>query len=100
MDPWAEFFSSLRFTDIGAAGLLSVAVILILLGKLVPKSVADAWRDAYFKEREASSVKDAQITDLSAAARVTARALDSLPQGGGEPDAATTTETRRRREQG
>lgn len=101
MDPWAEFLSTLRLTDLGASGLVAITVLLILMGRLVPKSVADAWKDAYFKEKEAGQIKDQQVADLAAAARVSARALDALPRAtGGEPDVATTEETAPRGRQG
>lgn len=36
----------------GPAGLLAVAVYLILTGKLVPSADRDYWRDAFFKLQE------------------------------------------------
>jgi hypothetical protein len=101
MDPFSSFFSTLNVLEISASGLVTVIVVMILTGRLVPKSVSDAWRDAYFKSQEASALKDQALAQFSDAAIVTARALDALPQpGGGESDVEETTETRRRRRQG
>jgi hypothetical protein len=100
MDPFAEFFSSLRIMDVGASGLVAVIVIMILTGRLVPRSVSDGWKNAYFKSQAAHEVKDRVIAQFADAGTVTARAMDALPTpGGGEPDVAETTETRRRRTQ-
>lgn len=101
MDPWSSFVSSLSVMDVGSTGLLAVTVLMILTGRLVPKSSVDAWRDAYLKERSAGDVMRQQISELVSTGRVTARVLDSLPTAGGEPDGVEeTTETRRRRRQG
>jgi hypothetical protein len=101
MDPWTEFITGLRVTEVGASGLLVIVVLMILTGRLVPKSVADGWRNAYLKSEEASRVKDETINELVGANRVSMRVLDALPPAkGGEPDVEETTETRRRRRQG
>ena len=98
---WADFLSSLRISEIGASGLVVIGVLLIFTGRLVTKTQADAWRDAYFKEKEAGDVMRSQISELTSAAQVTARVLDSLPLvSGGDPDVEETTQTRRRRRQG
>lgn len=104
MDPWTEFLSGLRITELGASGLLVITVLLILMGRLVPGRERDAWRDAYFKEKEAGMVKNQQITDLTRAVEVSVRALDALPPSGGDSDAeevvGTTSPPRRARRQG
>lgn len=101
MDLFAEFFSADRLVDLGASGLLVIVVLMILFGKLVPKSVSDAWKDAYYKAQAANEAKDRVIAQFADAGTVTARALDALPTpGGGDADVAETTETRRRRRQG
>lgn len=97
MDLFAEFFSSLRLIDLGASGLVVVIVMMILTGKLVPKAVADAWKDAYYTEKRAGEIKDGHIAELAKIAGVSVRALDALPRaGGGEPDSSDTAETTRR----
>lgn len=92
-------FANPNVRDLGAVALLGLVVLMVLTGRLVPKSVSDAWRDAYFKAQEANAVKDQAIAQFAEAGIVTARALDALPQPGGDPDVDETTETRRRRRQ-
>lgn len=102
MDPLSELLTSLRpLADIGATGLIVLVVVMILTGRLVPRSVVNDWKTAYFKSQEAHGVKDQIIGDMAEAGIVSARALDALPTpNGGEPHAATTAETVRRRRQG
>lgn len=101
VEPISDFLTAVKpFYDIGATGLLVLAVVMILTGRLVPRSVLTFYVDAYNKSQEAHAVKDQIIIDLAEAGSVSARALDAIPTGGGEPDAATTAETRRRRRQG
>lgn len=98
MDPWSSFVSSLSVMDLGSTGLLAVTVLMILTGRLVPKSALDAWRDAYLKEQEAGREKDKQITLLAGSASVSARVLDALPlTQGGETDAEVPSKDRRPR---
>ena len=93
MDPWSSFVSSLSIMDLGSTGLLAVTVILT--GRLVPKSVADAWKTAYFTEQASGREKEKQITLLAGSASVSARVLDALPvPTGGESDAETVSEVR------
>jgi hypothetical protein len=97
-DPWMAFLSSLNIMDLGSTGLLAVCVLMILTGRLNPRSVAESWRDAYLKERAAGDVMRQQISDLVSTGHVTARVLDSLPTAGGDSNGVEeTTETRRRR---
>lgn len=96
-----SLFANATFRDIGATALLTIVVILILLGRLQPKSVADAWKNAYFTEQASGREKEKQITLLASSATVSARVLDALPLTGGDSDdVEETTETRRRRRQG
>lgn len=96
-----SLFANATIRDIGATALLAVVVILILTGRLVPKSVADAWKNAYFTEQASGREKEKQITLLASSATVSARVLDALPLTGGESDAVDeTTDTRRRGRQG
>ena len=96
-----SLFANATIRDIGATALLTVVVLLILTGRLVPKSVADAWKNAYFTEQASGREKEKQITLLASSATVSARVLDALPLTGGESnDVEETTGTRRRRRQG
>ena len=100
-DPWSSFISTINILDLGSTGLVTLIVVMILTGRLVPRSVVEMWKAAYYSEQAAGKVKDQHIATLAGSASVTARALDSLPKvAGGEPDVADTTETRRRRRQG
>lgn len=92
MDPWSQFVSSVSIVDLGSTGLLAVTVWMILTGRLVPRSVSDAWRTAYEKEREARQEKDKQVSLLAGSASVSAKVLDALPlTTGGERDADTSS---------
>jgi hypothetical protein len=62
--------------DLTPAGLLMVTVVLILTGRLVPRSMynekvkeADQWRAAYEAERTAHGLSDAQTRELLEVAR-------------------------------
>lgn len=95
-DPWTSFLSSFNLIDAGSTGLLALVIVMILMGKLVPKSVADAWKDAYHRSEEAGQVKDDQISRLVASTSVTARVLDALPKAsGGDPDETSAPHSRR-----
>lgn len=103
MDPLSEFLALVgRLGDIGATGLLVVVVVMILTGRLVPRSVLQVWIDAYKTERASSVAKDATIDKFADAGRVTARALDAIPKSpdGGDSDVEEDTETRRRKRLG
>lgn len=88
-------FANSNFRDLGATALLGLVVVMILMGRLNPRSVAEFWKNAYLTEKKAGEIKDAQIAKLIDAAHTSARALDALPKAGGEPDASDTEEVRR-----
>lgn len=65
-------------TSLSAPAILGLAVILIFLGKIVPRSYylekkeeSDRWREAYEAEREARSVADSQSRELLELAKTT-----------------------------
>ena len=76
--------------------LLGICVLLVFLGRLVPRSVlldkakeADKWRQAYEAERNARTLADAQTTELLEVAKATHGILDAIvndadpaPKGG------------------
>jgi hypothetical protein len=73
----------------GAAGILGVAVILILTGRLVPLSVLrdtqhqrDTWQEAHRVSEEARAVEREQTRELLEMARVADHVLTSLPRPG------------------
>lgn len=68
----------LPIAELTAPGLLGIAILLLLLGKLVPKSTltdkakeADRWREAYELERKRADTSDAQTADLLELAKTT-----------------------------
>jgi len=61
----------LEISDISSSSLLGVCVVLILLGRLVPRSTykdkadeTERWRLAYEMEREARAAAEAQTQEL------------------------------------
>lgn len=95
-DPWGSFLSSVSVLDLGATGLLAITVLMILTGRLVPKSTSDAWKDAYHQEQKVTREQSKQISMLAASTSVTARVLDALPiASGGEPDGTDSKDFRR-----
>jgi hypothetical protein len=94
MTEWSDFLS---VSNLGATGLLAITVLLVLFGRLQPKSNVMLWQNAYTKAMESLAERDKQISDLIEANRVAARALDALPaaarKAGGEhassPDRAS-----------
>ena len=61
-----------------APGLLGLFVLLMFLGKIVPRSTlldkqkeADQWREAYEAEREARASSDAQTVELLEVSKTT-----------------------------
>lgn len=84
----------------GAAGLVAVIVLLILRGRLVPRSVLDdvradrdarlaelsaerdTWREAHKVSEEARHVAQDQVGELLELSRTADHLLRSLPRGG------------------
>jgi len=69
------------------AGLLLITVLMILTGRLVPKSTyqdkgkeADQWRQAYELERVARSAADAQNRELLEVAKTSAGFLKAVSE--------------------
>ena len=85
------------WSGLGLTGLLTLGVLMILTGKLIPKSTVDelrAERDARLSDlqganqalAEANKVKDAQISELLETSRATTQLLEGLRDNtGGEP---------------
>lgn len=76
--------------SIGATGLLALVVIMILTGRLVPRSTfedlradkdkqIEVWRSAYETSMSAQDVQREQITALLEAAKTTTHVIQSLP---------------------
>lgn len=77
--------------SLGATGLLAVVVILILTGKLVPKSTLvdlrddkdkqiEVWRTAYETSMSAQEIQREQISALLEATRTTTHVIQALPR--------------------
>lgn len=80
--------------DLPPTALLGIAILLLLFGKLVPRSVledkqreSDKWREAYEAEREARASSDAQTVQLLEVSKtthdLTVAMFDVLRQTGG-----------------
>lgn len=71
--------------DLTPAGLLLITVLLILTGRLVPRSVyqekaaeADRWRSAFELERTARNVSEAQTRELLEVAKTSEHFLSAV----------------------
>lgn len=76
--------------SLGATGLLAVVVLLVLTGRLVPKSTLDelrtdkdkqieVWRTAYETSLSTQDVQREHISALLEASRTTTHVIQSLP---------------------
>jgi hypothetical protein len=76
--------------SIGATGLLALVVIMILTGRLVPKSMfedlradkdqqIEIWRSAYAASTSAQDVQREQISALLEAAKTATSVIQALP---------------------
>lgn len=77
--------------SLGATGLLAVVVILVLTGRLVPKSTVDElrtdkdkqieiWKTAYETSMSAQEIQRGHITALLEANRTTTHVIQAIPQ--------------------
>ncbi|MFE7461710.1 hypothetical protein ACWFMI_23310 [Nocardiopsis terrae] len=86
------------WSGVGLTGVVTLGMVMILTGRLVPKSTVEemrAERDARLAEmkaardaeREAGQVRDQQITELLENSRATVQLIDGLRKtaGGEEP---------------
>lgn len=74
-------------TNLGAAGLLVLVVLLILTGRLVPRSTLldmrderDTWRSAHAESEAARQAEREQVTELLELSRTAGHVLTSLPR--------------------
>lgn len=77
----------LPIAQLGPTGLLGILILLILLGRLVPRRTLEDviaekndWKAAYEQEREARAVGAAQVDELLEHARTTDAFIRALPQ--------------------
>lgn len=85
------------FTTLSASALLGVTVLLLLLGRLVPRSVlkdkieeAERWRQAYESERTARGISDAQTNELLEVARTTQAIIAAMNRAAAATAASPT----------
>lgn len=81
-------------TDMGLSGLLALVVLLILTGRLVPRSTLqdvrderDTWRAAHMESEAARQAEREQVTELLELSRTAGHVLTSLPKSGEVADA-------------
>jgi hypothetical protein len=84
-------WSAILTPGLGATGLLAVVVLLILNGRLVPKSTLDEvradkdmqigiWKAAYETSMSAQDVQRGHIAALLEANRATTHVIQAIPQ--------------------
>lgn len=73
-----ETFHDLVLADLTAPALVGITILLLLTGRLIPRSnykdksdEAERWRKAYEAEKEARMTSDAQTTELLELAKTT-----------------------------
>lgn len=77
--------------SLGATGLLAAVVVLILTGRLVPRSVLEdlrkdkddqilTWRTAYERAMDGQDVQREHVSRLLDASRTTTQVIQALPQ--------------------
>ncbi len=87
-------WTSMLTPSLGATGLLAVVVVLILTGRLVPKTALEdlrtdkdkqieTWRGAYEKALEVQDAQREHIAALLDATRTTTRVIQALPRATG-----------------
>lgn len=71
--------------DLTAPSLLGIVVLLVLFGRIVPRSTlkdkaeeSEKWRLAYEAERTARTLSDAQTTELLEVAKTTHKVVETL----------------------
>lgn len=64
-----EVLAGLNWSDIGSGALVAAFVLLILTGRIVPRSTMDAqvqvWKDAYELEKAGRVISDEQVRQLT-----------------------------------
>lgn len=70
--------TSIPWPQLGAGGLLTVAVGMILTGRLVPRSISDKWESAYRVERELNREQAAALAELTEMGHTTVALLQSI----------------------
>ena len=83
----------INITQGGAVALLTLVVLMVLTGKLVPRRTYDdllkervTWREAHTVSEAARTSERAQTQELLELSRTSAHALQALPRMGLEED--------------
>ncbi|GGU90900.1 hypothetical protein GCM10010275_29850 [Streptomyces litmocidini] len=81
-------------TNMSLSGLLALVVLLVLTGRLVPRSTLqdmrderDTWRAAHMESEAARQAEREQVTELLELSRTAGHVLTSLPKPGEVADA-------------
>jgi hypothetical protein len=70
--------SAIPWPQLGAGGLLTMAVAMILTGRLVPRSVSNQWERAYREEKELNREQAQQLSELAEIGHTTVAILQSI----------------------
>lgn len=70
--------SAIPWPQLGAGGLLTIAIGMILTGRLVPRSVSDKWEAAYREEKALTREQAAQLNELHELGHTTVALLQSI----------------------
>jgi len=83
-------FEGIPIYTLTAPTLLGIAILLLLTGRIVPRSTlrdkaleVDKWREAYEKERDARSKSNAQTIELLETAKLTHKIVAAMFGSGG-----------------
>jgi hypothetical protein len=83
----AEAAVSLPWSQLGAGGLLAIAIVLILTGRLVSRGVADKWESAYREERALNREEIDRLSEVTEElGRTTVALLHSIKEEAPQPD--------------
>lgn len=84
-----DVFTAVNPVQGGAVGLLAIVVLMVLTGRLVPRSTLqdmrderDTWRAAHTASEEARQLEREQVGELMEMARIGGHILTSLPYPG------------------
>jgi type VI protein secretion system component VasK len=81
----AEAAGAIPWPQLGAGGLLAATVLMILTGRLVPRSVSDKWEAAYHEERQLNREQAEQLAELTEMGHTTVALLKSITSESGRP---------------
>lgn len=70
--------ASIPWPQLGAGGLLTIAIGMILTGRLVPRSVSDKWESAYREEKALNREQAGQLAELAEMGHTTVALLQSI----------------------